>query len=466
MLRTRFETKLRAADPWAPYVPDEKAPWNLRRVVHLHRRAGFAATWTEIQRDLKDGPKASLDRLLAGQAYRGSVPADFARAADVLGGAAGDSGEPMRLRAWWVYRMLFSPDPLGERLTLMWHNHFATSNLKVDDLAAMPRQNELFRKHARAPFGELLGAVLRDPAMLVWLDAPANRKSHPNENLARELMELFTLGIGHYTETDVKEAARALTGWSLKDDAFAEIESVHDSGEKTILGKKGHWKTTDVARILLEHPATAHRIAYRICQLLLGEEALPSADLDALAAGLRERNHDVGWAVETVLRSRLFFADDHIGNLVLAPVEYVVGAARALELFEPPANTLILAEWITRLGQELFYPPNVGGWPGGRAWLTSRSLIARVNFAANIVAGQQGGRAEPLDALGLPRRHGQGRDRESVIRFYSRLLLGREPAPAWRDRLMATLDSTEQEEAEIARRIISRILAMPEAQLG
>jgi hypothetical protein len=465
MLRTRFEDKPRATDPWAPYVPDEKTPWDLRRVVHLHRRAGFAATWAEIQRDLRDGPKASLDRLLAGRAYRDPVPDDFARAAEVLGGAASDSGEPMRLRAWWVYRMLFGPDPLGERLTLMWHNHFATSNLKVEDLAAMRRQNEVFRKFARAPFGELLGAVLRDPAMLVWLDAPANRKGHPNENLARELMELFTLGIGHYGEADVKEAARALTGWSLKDDAFAEVDSVHDPGEKTILGKKGRWKAPDLARILLEHPATARRIAYRIGQLLLGEKALRAADLDALAAGLRRRDLDVGWAVETVLRSRLFFADDNIGNRVLAPVEYVVGAARALELFEPPANTLILAEWVTRLGQEQFYPPNVGGWRGGRAWLTSRSLIARANFAANIVAGQRGGRAEPLDALGLARRHRQGRDRESVIGFFSRLLLGREPAPAWRDRLMAALDSTAQEEAEIARRIVSRILAMPESQL-
>jgi uncharacterized protein (DUF1800 family) len=466
MLRTRIENTPRAADPWAPYVPDEKVPWDLRRVVHLHRRAGFAATWTEIQRDLKDGPKASIDRLLAGRVYGEVTPADFARAADLLGTAAGDSGDPMRLRAWWVYRMLFGPDPLGERLILLWHNHFATSNLKVDDLAAMRRQNELFRKYARAPFSELLGAVLRDPALLVWLDAPANRKGHPNENLARELMELFTLGIGHYTETDVKEAARALTGWSIKDDAFAEVGATHDPGDKTILGKKGRWKAPDLARILLEHPATAHRIAFRICQLLLGEQALPVADLDALAEGLRRRDLDVGWAVETVLRSRLFFADDQIGNRVLAPVEYVVGAARALELFEPPANTLILAEWVTRLGQELFYPPNVGGWPGGRAWLTSRSLIARVNFATNIVSGQRGGRAEPLDALGLARRRGQGRDRESVIGFFSRLLLGREPSPAWRERLLVSLDSTAQEEAEIARRIVSRILAMPEAQLG
>jgi hypothetical protein len=466
MLRTRYETRTRTADPWTPYVPDEKAPWNLRRVVHLHRRASFAATWAEIQSDLKDGPKTSIDRLLAGRAYRVSAPADFAAAADLLGDAAGGSGQPMRLRAWWVYRMLFGPDLLGERLVLMWHNHFATSNLKVDDLAAMRRQNEVFRKYARAPFGELLGAVLRDPAMLIWLDAQANRKGHPNENLARELMELFTLGIGHYSETDVKEAARALTGWSIQDGAFAEVPSAHDLGEKTILGKKGRWKAPDLARILLEHPATSHRIAFRISQLLLGEKALRVADLDALAAGLRRRNLDVGWAVETVLRSHLFFDDENIGNRVLEPAEYVLGAARALELFEPPANTFILAEWITRLGQDLFYPPNVGGWPGGRAWLTSRSLIARANFAVTIVSGQRGGLAEPLDALGLARRHGQKGDRENVTCFFSRLLLGREPEPVWCERLIADLGAELRDESEIARRIVSRILAMPEAQLG
>src|SRR5690242_2084781 len=169
------------ADPWAPYAPDQKSPWHLRRVVHLHRRAGFAATWGELQRDLKDGPRASIDRLLMGKARADGVPADFADVAALLARSAGD---PERLKAWWVYRMLFGPDPLTERLALLWHNHFATSIAKVREAGTMRRQNETFRKYAHAPFGELLGAVLRDPAMLIWLDAPANRKRHPNENLA------------------------------------------------------------------------------------------------------------------------------------------------------------------------------------------------------------------------------------------------------------------------------------------
>jgi uncharacterized protein (DUF1800 family) len=143
----------KSADPWAPYVPGDEAPWNLRRVVHLHRRAGFAATWSEIQRDLKDGPQASLDRVLAGKAATGGVPAEFEKTADLLGDSAATSGDPARLKAWWVYRMLFGPDPLTERLTLMWHNHFATSNLKVSNLAFMRRQNELFHQLGRGPFG-------------------------------------------------------------------------------------------------------------------------------------------------------------------------------------------------------------------------------------------------------------------------------------------------------------------------
>jgi len=460
----------RAASPaireqWPPYTPDARAPWDLRRVVHLHRRAGFAATWAEIQRDLKDGPAKSIDRLLAARPDREGVPADFPSVADSLADVAAGSGEPARLKAWWMYRMLFSPDPLAERLTLLWHNHFATSNLKVDDLRLMRRQNETFRKHARAPFAALLNAAVREPALLVWLDAPTNHRGHPNENLGRELLELFTLGIGPYTEADVKEAARALTGWTVEDGAFREAADRHDDGEKTILGRKGRWTGSDLVKMVLEHPAAADRPAGRICELFLSEKVREGAAVTVLAAGLRQHNLDVALAVETVLRSRTFFAEDNLRKRVLAPAEYVIGAARALELFEPPSSTLVLAEWVTKLGQELFYPPNVGGWPGGRAWLTTRALIARANFAAAVVDGQKVGRPGPMDALGLARRHGQGAGRDDVVAFYTRLLLGVEPTPDWRARLAEALGPKEAD-AGFARRVVSLILAMPEAQLA
>jgi uncharacterized protein (DUF1800 family) len=453
------------ADPWAPYTPDAGTPWTLRRVVHLHRRAGFAATWSEVQRDLADGPRAAIDRLLAGKAAVTGVPREFATVADGLADAAADSGRPERLKAWWLYRMLFGPDPLGERLTLLWHNHFATSNLKVNHLTAMRRQNDLFRGLGRGPFGKLLRAVVRDPALLWWLDAPANRKGHPNENLARELMELFTLGIGHYRENDVKEAARAFTGWTVENDAFAEVGAFHDAGEKTILKRRGKWTGADLVTLLLEHPATAGRLAWRICDLLLGEGAVPAGGVAALADGLRSRGLDVGWAVATVLQSRAFFADGNLSRRVQGPVEFVVGAARALELFEPASSTLTLAAWTGRLGQDLFYPPNVGGWPGGRSWLTTRSLIGRANFAAALVAGREVGRPGPLDALGLARRHGQARDRDAVTDFYTRLLLGREPTSDWRKRLAAEV-SKALGDAEHARRTVTLMLALPEGQLA
>ena len=199
------------------------------------------------------------------------MPDYFAAFADRLADLALAAPEPNRLKGWWVYRMLFGPDPLAERLTLMWHNHFATSNLKVDDLALMRRQNETLRSLCRARFGRLLHAMLRDPALLVWLDAQENTKGHPNENLARELMELFTLGIGHYSEDDVKQAARALTGWKLVGDEARFVPVRHDPGTKTILGHTGAFDADGLAALLLEHPATSRRLAWRLCHEFFGE---------------------------------------------------------------------------------------------------------------------------------------------------------------------------------------------------
>jgi uncharacterized protein (DUF1800 family) len=439
---------------WIPYRPSDSAPWNLRRVVHLHRRAGFAATWSELQRDLRDGPQASVDRLLNGKSRIDGVAESFESMASVIGDAAVGSGNVNRLKAWWLYRLLFTPDPLTERLTLMWHNHFATSNLKVENVAAMRRQNDIFRQYARGPFGELLGRVAKDPALLVWLDADANRKEHPNENLAREMMELFTLGVGHFTEKDVKESAQALTGWSIKDSEFRHADEQHDDGEKTIFGKSGKWTGDDLVRLLLEHPATARRLAFRIVEMFMGEGTRDDVAIDKLADGLRQQHLDIAWAVETVLRSESFFSDRNIGNRVLGPIEFMVGAVRSLERFDPPPSTLMLAEWTTMLGQDLFYPPNVFGWPGGRSWLTSRALIGRANFAAAIINGTLHYPQKPFAAGSLVTQHSFTQP-EDCRTFYASLLLG-DPQAA--DRLLKQSDAPE--------RMVMSILASPEAQLA
>jgi hypothetical protein len=448
---------------WTSCTPGDKDPWDLRRVVHLHRRAGFAATWGELQRDLKDGPAKSIDRLLKGRARQG-VPDNFRAVADQLAGRS--ATDPAWLKAWWVYRMYAGPDPLGERLTLVWHNHFATSYDKVNDTAVMRRQNEIFREHGRGPFGGLLKAVVHDPALLIWLDAPANRKGNPNENLGRELMELFTLGVGHYTEADVKEAARALTGSKVAQGAFRDWAPDHDDGEKTILGKKGRWKGDDLVRILLEHPATSRRLAWRVCEWLMGEKAVDATGIDALAAGLRAHDLDFGWAVETVLRSRAFFAEKNIGNRVLGPVEFLIGLPRALECFDPPPSSLVLGEWTERLGQQLFYPPNVGGWPGGREWLTTRGIVGRANYAAALVEGRLWTRPVSLDGIGLAKRHRRGRDLEDVLAFSAELLTGAPPDAAWRKRLLAGLGPKAKLEPDTVRAGIALVAASPETQLA
>ncbi len=441
-------------ETWAPYEPDPLEPWNLRRVVHLHRRAGLGATWSEIQRDLAAGPTDAVARLLEGKRTEG-VPPDFERTAKLLADTAAASGEPARLQAWWLWRMLFTPDPLGERLALCWHNHFATSNAKVMDLAAMRRQNELFRVHGRARFAELLRALSHDPALLVWLDAQANRAEHPNENLARELMELFTIGVGHYTERDVKEAARALTGFRLTAaGAFQECAEHHDAGEKTILGRRGSWSGDDLVGLLLEHPALARRPARRLCELFLNEEVRTSALEESLAEELRAHDLDLGHGVALVLRSRVFFSRANLGGTVLGPVQLVVGAVRALENLDPPPSMLLLAEWTARLGQSPFYPPTVFGWDGGQAWISTGTLIVRARFATELASGMLAPRGTgPVDALA--KRHGLAGP-NALASFLTKLFLGIErDGPA----LGAQVDLARD-------LVVARFLSSPEAQLG
>lgn len=436
---------------WSAYQPDDTMPWNLRRVVHLHRRAGFAATWSEIQRDLKEGPAASVQRLLDGKSDS-RAPGEFAATADLLADAAVAANEPGRLKAWWIFRMLFGPDPLGEKLTLMWHDHFATGFAKVQDLGAMRKQNDLFRKYARAPFSEMLNAAVRDPALMIYLDAPANRKGHANENLARELMELFTLGIGNYSEKDVKEAARTLTGWTVSDGEFQDNAKAHDDSQKSILGKKGKWNGNDLVKILLEDPATSERLAFKLGRLFFGENGVSIEARKSLAKGLREHHLDIGWAVGVILRSHAFFDDSDIGTRFIGPVDYVVGAARALELFDPAPSTLALADWCGRLGQDLFDPPNVGGWPAGKTWISARNLIGRANYVTALLDGPNAGRPSPFDPVAFANKYGV----QSGPDLFGRLLLGTE-LPAELKNKLAMTDG---------RRLVALLLASPEAQLG
>ncbi|MBL7631390.1 DUF1800 domain-containing protein, partial [Frankia sp. CN6] len=299
-----------------------------------------------------------------------------------------------QLTGWWVRRMVATIDPFTEKLTFFWHGHFATSIRKVRSASMMLAQNEIFRRSGAGPFDALVLAVARDPAMLVWLDAGQNREEHPNENFARELLELFTLGLGNYTETDVREAARAFTGWRVSRDraGFQLAAGQHDDGPKTILGATGNLGGEDVLALVTHLPASARWV----CARLWSRYAAPAgpADVPAGPAMLAAYGPalDVGAAARAMLLSPEFRATR--GQLVAQPVEYVVTVLRALGLrvaatagVDPaprqgalPQRTVLAA--LAGLGQTPFSPPSVGGWPANAAWLTTASAQVRARFAA------------------------------------------------------------------------------------
>jgi uncharacterized protein (DUF1800 family) len=291
---------------------------------------------------------------------------------------------------------------------------------------------------------------------LLYLDGQTNRKGHANENLARELMELFSLGVGNYSETDVKEAARALTGWTVEDGQFAEVAARHDGGEKTILGKTGKWTGSDLVTTLLAQPGTSERIAMKLCRQIFGEPGAAPEAVKALAAGLREHELDANWAVGTILKSKLFFADGNLGTRVQSPVEFVAGSARALGMFDPAPSTLALADWAGRIGQDVFDPPNVGGWPPGRAWIHTRAMIARANFATALTGGANVGRSVAYDPAAAAKRNGFGTDQAAVLTFHHRLLFGTDPGDAVSRKLA---DAT-------GAKMVAVLLSSPEAQLA
>jgi uncharacterized protein (DUF1800 family) len=287
------------------------------------------------------------------------------------------------LRAWWVREMLATPSPLTERMTVFWHNHFTSGQDKVPYPQQMALQNMLLRRNALGNFGELLHDVAKDPAMLQYLDGASNRKGKPNENFAREVMELFTLGEGHYSQRDVSEAARAYTGWSLDPDTQAYVwrSNQHDEGEKTVLGETGPFDGDQVLDILLAQPETSTFVTTKLWREFVSDAPDPQT-IAPIAARFRASHYDIKVALRGIFLSDAFWADDHRGVLVKSPVEFVVGTLRAFDIgYE---NTAPFAAQIRTLGENLFYPPNVKGWPGGTTWINSSTLLARKQFVEQL----------------------------------------------------------------------------------
>lgn len=351
------------------------------RLAHLLRRAGLGASPAEFDQFYAMGYHATIDWLLN---YEGRNDV----AEDRLAAATFDFTKREDLKRWWVVRMLTTNRPLQEKMVLFWHGLLTSGLGKVNDPLLMLRQNEFLRRNALGNFQTILAGITKDAAMLLWLDGHNSRKRAPNENYARELMELFTMGRGHYTEDDVKEAARAFTGWSVNRET-REVSfnpKQFDDGQKTFLGRTGRWDANDIVDILVHQRATAEYISRRLFQFFAYRE--PSEQLVGRLGDVFEvSGFNIKQVVRAILLSNEFTAAPAYRALVKSPVELVVGTYRTLGLESTGDG---LAGLMRAMGQDLFDPPNVAGWPGGAAWLNSNSWLQRVNFVNGIATRRKG----------------------------------------------------------------------------
>ena len=357
---------------------------------HLLNRVGFAASEAEIQsfahltreqatvRVLngattvaKTPPPVWIDEVIIPPYKRREMSREAREAERRL-----NLERAFELREWWYREMLSTTSPLTEKMTLFWHSHFATSQQKVRYTPLMYRQNVTLRQNALGNFGKLLHEIARDPAMVVFLDSAQNRKEQPNENFAREVMELFTLGEGNYSEGDIKEVARAFTGWSIDRDTgqFMFRRGIHDFGPKTVLGRTGEFDGDAVLDIFLAHPQTAEFISRKLWKEFISPVP-DDEELHRFARIFRNSRYDIKTLMRAMLTSDVFYAVENRAALIKSPVELVVGTLKQFEIDAPTLRPFVIAGAL--LGQNVLSPPNVKGWPGGETWINSATLLGR-----------------------------------------------------------------------------------------
>lgn len=425
-----LKTASAAPDEWINDLsPITAADWNYERAAHLLERAGFGGTPAEIEKLAKMAPADAVSFLVDYEAIDSSkLPAfepsgiyphghkfrslEAAVPKAILTGKAfgikasqegalpfqpainefytllwSEHMEMQRASLWWAERMLLTPRPMEEKLTLFWHDHFATSQSKLMNYELMMAQIETLRKNSNGNFRKMLVAVAQDPAMLIWLDNRENIKGKPNENFAREVMELFTMGEGHgYSETDIREMARAFTGWTMKpietvDDKaeFIDDPKLHDDGEKTFLGKTGNFNGFDAINIILEQPATSKFLSGKLYKYFVRESVDPKVN-DQLAKLFVDSNYDLKPVLKTVLLSKDFYSSESLGTQIKSPVQFLVSTSRKLGLSQIPGIPDYVETTGSQLGQLPFYPPNVAGWPGDKSWINPATLLSRGNY--------------------------------------------------------------------------------------
>lgn len=413
--------------------PIKKAAFAFAEARHLLWRAGFGGTPPQIQLLATWGPEKAVDHLLNYESVPFAEPAstDFdhsiirpptddekrqlraaqvARDEDTIASFRAkrqeaeqrDREQMRRIQQWWLKRMIETPRPLEEKLTLFWHGILATSYRTIEDSYHMYRQNQLLRSQAAGNYGALLAGIIRDPAMIAYLNNNDSRKNKPNENLARELMELFSLGVGNYTETDIKEGARALTGYTFVDDDFEFQRNNHDAGAKQILGTSGNLDGDDFVKAILSQRACSRYIATRLYRFFVrdypsGRKRLDDAArtvIDDLAQTLARSNYELRPALRRLFLSQHFYDPAHRGEMIKSPAQLVVGAIRTLGA--PARDLATLNDAMGIMGQSIMFPPSVKGWDGGRSWINTATLFIRQNTLVYLLTGK---RPKGKDAL-------------------------------------------------------------------
>jgi len=387
--------------------------WSAAHARHLLNRAGFGVPHGRVAELFALGLEGAVARMMAGwpgaaQPERPDFlihPDEFLASRRAI--AQADPGERAlinqahqrrerealeTLKAWWLEKMWTTAHPLQEKMALFWHGHFATSAQKVRFSWHTWDLNQLFREKGLGPIPALTVAVGQSPVMLDYLDNRKSTKDQPNENWARELMELFTLGQGAYTETDIKESARAFTGWTSDTNAFRYQLGSHDFGEKTFLGRRGHFDGWDIIQIIFEEPAAATFLARKLWHYFAGD-TVNEAAVEGLARCLVEHNFDVTPALKALFLSEAFYSSEVQGTQIKSPVQFMLQLCADLGLEAPPYFEL--AQGSRALGQDLFYPPNVKGWDGNRAWINANSLLIRYNLPPLIVQAALRGDRRP-----------------------------------------------------------------------
>lgn len=484
-------------DPLSP-IPDRD--FDFWSAAHLLRRAGFGGTPEEIGLLQAAGNEAAVARLVsyephpdddhraASDIMRPQTPderAAIARAREIGDEATierarrdrqnrqrRDRAQLRGLRRWWFERMVRTPNPLEEKMTLFWHGHYATGYRTIEDSWHMLAQNRLFRAYAVGDARRLAAGILRDPAMVRYLDGQRNVRGNPNENLARELMELFILGEGNgYTERDIKEVARCLTGLDIEDDVVVFHEPRHDTGLKTVLGRRGRFTGDDVLQVLFARPEAAVFLAEKLYRFFVNDAPGPRSrdakqTIGGIAKLLRRHDFELAPVLTRLFASRHFHDPANRGAIIKSPTQLLVEAIRSLGT--PIRDLDGLLDDADRMGQSLFQPPSVKGWDGGRSWINTATLFVRQNAVVDLLVGK-GPDAEAYEAERLVAHLAADGDPdpETTVAYLLRFCLGREPHPDREAELRTFLAGVgDRVDRDRIVAMLAIITALPEYQLS